>query len=217
MVETAAPRVPGRPKDPRKRAALLRAAATLFTTRGYAETSIEQVAQAAGVSKLTVYSHFEGKEHLFSEVIVAKCEEHFGGRHLDRYADQPPSVALPEIAQRFIDLILNEEIVALHQMLVGSARSHPELCQRFWDAGPAPSLSSLAALLRHYAATGQLSVTDADRAADHFFALLHGRLHLCAALGIGRRPTRRLIRDHVSSAVGLFLRAHAPLPSPAAD
>jgi len=123
MKKAAEKRPAGRPKDPGKRTALIRAAARLFTCRGYGETSIEQVAQEAGVSKLTVYSHFEGKEHLFTEVIESKCEEHFGGRDLTRFADRPPGEALPEIARRFLDLLMNDEVIAMHRMLLGSANS----------------------------------------------------------------------------------------------
>jgi TetR/AcrR family transcriptional regulator, mexJK operon transcriptional repressor len=210
MKKIAQKRAAGRPKDPEKRAALIRAAARLFTTRGYGETSIEQVAQEAGVSKLTVYSHFEGKEHLFSQVIEGKCEQHFGGRDLTRFADRKAEEALPEIARRFVDLLLNDEVIAMHRMMLGASNSHADLCQLFWDSGPAPALASLAELLRHYHERGELHVPDADWAADHFFALLHGKLHLRATLGIGRQAGRRQVAELLASAVGVFLRAHAP-------
>jgi TetR/AcrR family transcriptional repressor of mexJK operon len=48
-----------------KRAAILDAAMALFPARGYDGASVEAIAQAAGVSKLTVYSHFADKEALF--------------------------------------------------------------------------------------------------------------------------------------------------------
>ena len=69
----AAPRTasPGRPMDPEKRAAVLEAAKALFLARGYDGTSMDAVAQAAGVSKLTVYSHFQDKDTLFVEAVKA--------------------------------------------------------------------------------------------------------------------------------------------------
>lgn len=214
MTQVPQRRAAGRPKDPQKRAALLAAAKRLFIEQGYGPTRIEQVAKAAGVSKLTVYSHFEGKEHLFAEVIIAKCDEHFGGRDLLRFADLPPAAALAEIARRFLDLLLSPDVIAMHRMMLGSAQSHPVLCQRFWEAGPAPVLASLAALLQHYRADGQLVVVDVHWAADHFLALLHGKLHLRACLGLGRPPGRPPGRREVAalarSAVELFLRAHRP-------
>jgi AcrR family transcriptional regulator len=44
---------------------ILEAAAWLFSTRGYAATSLAQVARAAQVSKALVLWYFESKEHLF--------------------------------------------------------------------------------------------------------------------------------------------------------
>ena len=63
------PNALGRPKDMAKRQAILDAAKTLFLTKGYASTSMDAVASLAGVSKLTVYSHFTDKETLFSSGI----------------------------------------------------------------------------------------------------------------------------------------------------
>ncbi len=53
---------PGRPKDLGKRAAILEAAKVLFIEQGYTGVSMDAIAAQAGVSKLTVYSHFGDKE-----------------------------------------------------------------------------------------------------------------------------------------------------------
>jgi AcrR family transcriptional regulator len=50
------------------RQALLRAARTLFGERGYAATSLDQVVQAAKVTKGALYHHFDGKQELFGAV-----------------------------------------------------------------------------------------------------------------------------------------------------
>lgn len=52
-----------------RRASILRGAAQAFATSGYAATSMEDVAQACGVTKLIVYRHFDSKEELYREVI----------------------------------------------------------------------------------------------------------------------------------------------------
>jgi AcrR family transcriptional regulator len=61
---------PSRPqRDPVRRAALLRAASSVFAQSGYAATSMEDVAAAAGVTKLIVYRHFAAKETLYRAVL----------------------------------------------------------------------------------------------------------------------------------------------------
>ena len=59
------PSGPGRPKDLGKRSSILEAAKRLFSMEGFAGVSMDQIAAEAGVSKLTVYSHFGDKEALF--------------------------------------------------------------------------------------------------------------------------------------------------------
>ncbi len=66
---------PGRPKDMEKRAAILDAAKALFVRNAFAGTSMDAVAAEAGVSKLTVYSHFGDKDNLFREVMRARIQD----------------------------------------------------------------------------------------------------------------------------------------------
>jgi AcrR family transcriptional regulator len=54
---------------PQRHASILRAAATAFAHAGYAATSMDDIATAAGVTKLIVYRHFESKEHLYRAVL----------------------------------------------------------------------------------------------------------------------------------------------------
>ena len=50
------------------KASLLAVARGLFGTEGYADTPLEQVVSAAGVTKGALYHHFRGKEELFAAV-----------------------------------------------------------------------------------------------------------------------------------------------------
>lgn len=52
---------------------LLVAAMALFIENGFAATRTDQIAERAGVSKGTLYLYFDGKEHLFTDLIA----EHF--------------------------------------------------------------------------------------------------------------------------------------------
>jgi AcrR family transcriptional regulator len=52
-----------------RRETILRGAATAFAAKGYAATSMEDVAAAAGITKLIVYRHFASKEELYDAVL----------------------------------------------------------------------------------------------------------------------------------------------------
>lgn len=64
-------------KRKRTRAAILHAALQLFSRQGYENTSIDQLARAAGVGKGTVYSYFRSK----SDIFLAFCEEQLAFVH----------------------------------------------------------------------------------------------------------------------------------------
>src|SRR4051794_37834674 len=57
-----------------RRETILRGAATAFGEKGYAATSMEDVAAAAGITKLIVYRHFSSKEELYDEVLERVSE-----------------------------------------------------------------------------------------------------------------------------------------------
>ena len=71
------------------RAALLEAATQLFAQRGFAETTIDDVAAAARVSKGAVYYHFADKAELFEAVFSEHQQQllvkvtHVAARHRD--------------------------------------------------------------------------------------------------------------------------------------
>jgi AcrR family transcriptional regulator len=54
---------------PTRRAAILRAAAAAFAERGFAATSMDDVAAAAGITRLIVYRHFDSKDALYAAVL----------------------------------------------------------------------------------------------------------------------------------------------------
>jgi AcrR family transcriptional regulator len=54
---------------PARRAAILAAAAGAFAERGFADTAMDDVAAAAGITRLIVYRHFDSKEDLYAAVL----------------------------------------------------------------------------------------------------------------------------------------------------
>ncbi len=57
-----------------RRASILSGAAAAFAAQGYAATSMEDVAAAAGITKLIVYRHFASKEELYDAVLEGVSE-----------------------------------------------------------------------------------------------------------------------------------------------
>ena len=201
---------PGRPKDLEKRAAILQAAKRLFTTQGFDGTSMDAIAQAAGVSKLTVYSHYQDKERLFVAAVECVCSEQMPPEVFLADLKGPLRKQLITIARAFFSLISSEEALAVHRTIVANAQQSPKLGQLFWEAGPRRVQIAFESFLRDEVAGGKLDVPDTHRAATQFFCLLKGELFARREFGCCEAFTQREIDDHVNATVDLFLRAYTP-------
>ncbi|MGY2343187.1 TetR/AcrR family transcriptional regulator [Pseudomonas sp. SDO5532_S415] len=206
----SAPSGPGRPKDLAKRQAILDAAKTLFLTKGYANTSMDAVATQANVSKLTVYSHFNDKETLFSAAVVAKCEEQLPTLFFELPDGVAVKTVLLNIARGFHLLINSDESVNLHRLIMTLGSQDPKLSLIFFEAGPERMLHGMERLLSKVDQSGVLRIDKPRNAAEHFFCLLKGAANFRLLYGCGEPLTGEAAESHVREVVELFMRAYRP-------
>jgi AcrR family transcriptional regulator len=64
-----------RPSDPLARSRLLNAARKVFVEKGLDRAKVEDITQAAGLSKGAFYLHFESKEQAFKEILSEALQE----------------------------------------------------------------------------------------------------------------------------------------------
>lgn len=204
---------PGRPKDLGKRAAILEAAKRMFTQLGFDGASMDQIASEAGVSKLTVYSHFGDKEALFGAAVKSHCETQLPSSLFEPSSATPLRERLLTIARAFYAMITSPEAVAGHRMLCTPQLAGTPLSQLFWEAGPHRVHASFGTLLERRVAAGELDIDSGDpdaihRASAQFFALLKGEPHAMLVFGCcADKPAD--IETHLIASVELFLRAYA--------
>lgn len=60
-----------------KKDLILNAATALFARYGFTKTSVEEIANQAGIGKATIYYYFPSKEEIFLEAMQIKAEEFF--------------------------------------------------------------------------------------------------------------------------------------------
>jgi TetR/AcrR family transcriptional repressor of mexJK operon len=206
----APPKPRGRPKDASKRRAILDAAKELFADAGFSDTSMDAIAARAGVSKLTLYSHFGGKDELFAEAVRQKCSEYAPPELFDPRTRLALRARLLDIGWRFLQLVAADESMNLYRMMAEDARRAGHLGKLFFSVGPQQTIDRFARLLEAAHASGELRVPDPAHAACHFFCLLKGVHHLRALVGARPMPPPAQQRRHVEEVVDLFLRAFAP-------
>lgn len=197
----------GRPKDPAKRAAILEAAKQLFLSGGFSGTSMDAVAKKAGVSKLTVYSHFSDKETLFSSAVEAKCHNTLPEPIFALDPSLPIRTTLTRIGLAFLELITSSEVIALERLMCTMATQDPEMSRLFFEAGPQRTLSAMEKLIRDGNQAGLLAAPDPKQSAENFFSLLQGCEHMRTMIGYREPMTVSEAQPHVEQAVDMFLRA----------
>lgn len=199
---------PGRPKDPAKRAAILDAAKRLFIRQGYGKSSMSAIAAEAGVSKLTLYSHFADKEALFAAAIKAKCEEQLPPLVFELSEHSPIRTVLLGIGRGFYALINSAEAIALKRLMIAQANIDSGLSRLFHEAGPQRVLEGMERLLASAHASGVLHTPRPRVAAEQFFSLVMGAHHYRLLSGVEPPQDPAVADAHVQDVVDLFLQVY---------
>lgn len=170
---------PGRPKDLEKRAAILAAAKSLFIRNAFARTSMDAIAAEAGVSKLTVYSHFGDKDNLFREVIRARVEDLLPENTYDFDPGKPIVDTLLDVALVHARLDCDPETVGTFRAILGDCRQgNPRFGRMLWEEGHIRTHGLMERLLRQAVDAGRLDITDVRMACVQFLVLIKGDLFI---------------------------------------
>ncbi len=195
----------GRPLDLGKRNAILDAAEQVFAEEGYA-ASLDRVADAACVSKQTIYKHFSAKDGLFDAMILRRAERMTEPLTMAD-ASQPVPEVLRALGLRFLELMASNQLHCLLRIIL-SAGADNELAAHFYRTGPAASLGRIAAYLQRCHAEGRLDIPDALLAAEQFYGLLNGHTQLRGLLGVQPPMGDAEMARRVDGAVRVFLAAY---------
>lgn len=192
----------GRPKSQEKRQQILCSAGELFLQLGYANTSMDAVAKASGVSKQTVYSHFSNKDELFAAVIRDKCNEY----QLNAVPNQADNLQqqLTHIGAQFVALMHDESVIAMYSAIIGESKFHSELAHVFYREGPEPAQKRVQGCLTNAIPT--LDEKNAYELTTDFFNLLKGDYHMRSMLSMPFAMSAPEQRRFVDKSVAKFIR-----------
>jgi len=196
----------GRPKDIAKHEAIIKAARALFASQPFDQVTMEAVAAQAGVSKMTVYSHFRDKEALFETIVLTVSDQMISAMHA------PEQGGLRErliaIGNTFLGIVLGSDVCKMAHTLPGVLRENPALAQRFLDAGPGRVRAALAAIIQASVDEGELDVDDAELAADDLVSLWEGGMPAKIAFGLLDLSSAQEIERRAKRGTEVFLRAY---------
>jgi TetR/AcrR family transcriptional repressor of mexJK operon len=200
----------GRPKDTAKHAAILDAARRLFAEQPFEMVTMEAVAAAAGVSKMTVYSHFRDKETLFETIVTAFADEMIGALSEPERQSKGLRDRLVAVGCDLLGVLLRPGVCEMAHTLPGTLRGNRPLALRFYNAGPGRVRAAVASIIAAAARQGELTVDDAQRAADDLVSLWEGDRPAKTAFGLAEPAAEEEILARAVRGTEVFLRAYRP-------
>ncbi|GDX84187.1 TetR family transcriptional regulator [Methylococcaceae bacterium] len=191
--------------DP-KRVAIVQAATRLFLNNNYRSVSMDKIAQAAPVSKATLYNHFDSKNALLAAVVSELCGALL--HTLTQTLSTKDNVAqnLKKIAEVFVELLYSRDGLAMYRLVIAESHEFPELGQMVYDNGAKIAVAQLESYLQQLHDVEILSISNVRFAADAFFSLLKGELHFRCLLSVQPPPNEQEKTHLIESATALFLR-----------
>lgn len=195
-----------------KQAAILEAAAEVFLEQGFGNASMDEIARRAGVSKATVYSHFDSKPALFGAIVQHRCQRSLSAM-LAELSDRPIDETLTVVGRQFLDVLMMPGSLPLYRAVLAESPRFPEIGRAFYSAGPGRVAAAVAEYLAAQDARGALRVADPRLAAEQFFAAVLGHIHVRLLLGMADSPPGPAERERVvAAAVSTFLDGHRRRP-----
>ncbi len=186
------------------------AARALFLADGFAATSMDAVAHESGVSKPTVYSHFQSKEGLFAGVIQRMCDEIAHDNFDGVPTDGPPAAVLKSVAQHICRyMVVSDQGRALLRTVICEVPTFPDLGRITWETGPQRAREMIAAYLAGLDAQGEAHVPDPLLAAGVFFGMVTGPFLIPVLLGAEKPPGKKELDGILDSIVEMFLKGIA--------
>lgn len=203
------PRRRGRPKladAPEKRQEILRVATELFLASGYREVTTRMVAQAAGISRQTLFNLYTDKAQLFRA-----CLDFASPSYPESAIDpaQPPAVVLRQFAVELVHWLSRETGVVFSRLVLIDGRNLPELA----DVAEENQNTHFIAPLAAYLVKWDLEQPGSDANARIFIAMAIAQWNQAVSFGRDLPDDARtaLNADRVTD---IFLSGAASQPTP---
>jgi AcrR family transcriptional regulator len=189
------------------RDAIVAAAQRLFLGRGFGAVSMDELAEAAGLARRTLYNQFASKEEIFREMLSRVS------RQLE--AAFPPGIetqgavedVLRLVARMILQLHRQREYLGFLRMVVADSRQFPWIAKEF-AAVMDPQTERLTRYLAHATELGLLNCRNPLLAAHQFMGMLN-EFSLWPWM-IGRDALPVPADELVNETIHVFLKRYRP-------
>ncbi|KJC50483.1 TetR family transcriptional regulator [Bradyrhizobium sp. LTSP885] len=165
-----------RPSGKSSADAILIGAKRLFLAEGYDGVNLERIAEAAGVSRQTVYNQFGSKEAVFRSMIEfhwasINRDDIFSNLHKARVLENPKAI-LNRFADAIFRFVSDTDQIAFTRLVISESRRLPWIGQEFYRLGKQPLLRAFVVCIEKMIEDRQLSCQNPELAAHQFLGLI---------------------------------------------
>ncbi|MFV0279116.1 MAG: TetR/AcrR family transcriptional regulator [Parahaliea sp.] len=191
-----------------KRADVIRAAVNEFQASGYLETSMDRIAEAANVSKRTVYNHFASKEALFDaivETLVARC----GNLQFpEPSSSEPLAQQLQNIGRGYAEMMTSDDFIKLSRVVLSRFIQSPQgVGSAITGREPQQPIQQW---MESAQARGLLPAFDTRQATTEFAGLITATEFWPTLFQDSAMPDAQGREQYLASIVAMFLKHYAP-------
>jgi AcrR family transcriptional regulator len=154
------------------REAIVAAATRLFLEHGFGSVSMDELANAAGLARRTLYNQFSSKEEIFREMLlrVSNQLEHAFPPGIETQGQVEE--VLRVIARVILELHKNREYLGFLRMVVADSRQFPWIAEEF-AAVMDPQTERFVRFIAHLTSMGVLNCHNPMLAAHQFMGALN--------------------------------------------
>jgi AcrR family transcriptional regulator len=141
-----------RPKE------ILEAAFSEFSRNGYAATTLDQIAERAGVTKGTIYVYFENKEHLFISMVrdITKATFDTVEAMFDTHEGSTADLLRMQFSFIYQHIVEDQRRREVVRMLIAEAPRFPELADRYYQEILQPCMERLTQAIQRGVDRGEI-------------------------------------------------------------
>jgi AcrR family transcriptional regulator len=196
----------GRPRqmsENERRGQLIAVAGEMFLQKGYRATTMDEIAQCAGMSKKTVYQIFSAKSELFDALLT----EWFAPFTIPVETDgRPVREVLVDVLCRLVNFVLCERQISMTRLLIAETSHSEDIALALKRQGIGRGKGALEQWLAAEAAAGTFKIDDPEDAANTLFFTAAGDFLLSLLLRTRPQPTIEDVALRVERAVANFLQ-----------
>ena len=194
---------------------ILKASLELFSVQGFEATSISQIADAVGIRKASLYSHFDSKQAILNAIVKEVLEQY--GKHsiFARANWEKDAGNLPLTADEAVRMIQGQLRYILHDPAISRARKmlvieqfqNPELAKLQTKQNYSDVLGYFTGLIKCLIQKGVLAEDDPEIMAAQFCLPISVWINLC-----DREPDRESeVMELADKHIRQFFRVYQPI------